>query len=125
VRFTKVTVGSARDQAARAVACLHHREQRRKILRGQRQIIPNAGQVPVGSIIVTNDLEDDARDQGFGLFVPMRFGFSFIEHQRIGERHGIFGQVEAADFKPVERRISRQQCHEYLYTLALYANRTI
>ena len=57
---------------------------------------------------MADDVKDDARDQGFGLFVPMCFGFGFIEHQSIGERHRIFGQIEAVRIKPVERIVARR-----------------
>jgi len=56
---------------------------------------------------MADHIEDDPRDQGFGFLVPMRFGFIFIEHQGIGKRHRIFGQIEAVGIKPVERIIPR------------------
>ena len=44
---------------------------------------------------MADNVKDDPRDQRLGFLVPMRFGFIFVEHQRIGERHRIFGKVEA------------------------------
>ena len=110
VRFTQIPISGARDQSASTAARLHHRQQRREIVRSQRQLIPNTGQIAVGSIIVADDVKDDARDQCVGLLVPMRFGFMFIEHQSVGKRHRIFGQIEAARVKPVERIVTRRWC---------------
>jgi hypothetical protein len=57
---------------------------------------------------MADNIKDDASDEGFGLFVPMRFACLFIEHQRIGEGHRILGEIEAGRIEPVERIIPRR-----------------
>jgi hypothetical protein len=68
--------------------------------------VPNAGEIPVCRIVMADDVEDDAGDQGFGFFVPMRLGFVFIEHQCIGEREVQpqvywIGVKRGTDYRPI------------------------
>ena len=97
IGLAEVAVGGAGYEAAGAVAVLHAGEQIGKILGCEREIVAHRRQGAALAILVDHAIEDQARDQRLGFLVPMRLAAlpCGIVDQSIGQRHGVFSQIEA------------------------------
>ncbi|EPE61704.1 hypothetical protein L479_01903 [Exiguobacterium sp. S17] len=108
IGLAELAVGGARDQATSAGAALHRREQRGEAGRGQGQIIAHRRQcAPIGGF-GSDDVEDQPGDERLGFLVPVgvaRLPRRVVD-QRVGERVGIFRQIEAGGIEPVERIVA-------------------
>ena len=103
VGLAQVAIGRARDQAALR---LHVGEQRGEPLRGKRQMVAQRGEGAGRGRLAGDDMEDQAGDQRLGFIVPMRlarFAGGVID-QRIGERHGVVGEIEAGGVDAIQWR---------------------
>ncbi len=60
------------------------------------------------AVLMDDGIEDQPGDQRLGFLVPMGLATlpRWIMHQGVGQRHRIFGQVEAGWVEPVERIVA-------------------
>ncbi|CAH0499274.1 hypothetical protein NVSP9465_04373 [Novosphingobium sp. CECT 9465] len=107
VGLAQVAVGGTRDQAPRLRAARHFPQHPLGIIRREGEAVAQGFQRVVLALRlrVTGHPQEDTGDQRLGFLVPMRlasFAGSVID-QRVGQRHGVVGEIEAGRVEAIER----------------------
>lgn len=106
IRFTQVAIGCPRDQAVgQYIDLLHFLKQRREIDRRSGEVFAHDGEGSTLLRLRGDHVQDDAAQERFGFFIPVRFSrfARWVIDQGIGKRCHIVGNVQAGHVQRVQR----------------------